>query len=422
MTNMKVYNLIRNINFDNLEELDIRDDLVFEKVKSIIWYPGTFNARLPYVLIDLLSECGDTVFDPFGGIGNTFFQAIGLKRFAYTNDQSQICNLFLSSVTELIRDDINVNELGLEFEEFLHSIQMCKVSIDYESELCKWFSNTDYRIVDLARKYQGTSKMKMILDMIISGSLNSRTLQNNGWGYIADNVIPYREKKDLDLIRHESNQNTIWDYIGNDNVVNSKDDERSLDYIKNLRRRYEMLVREITSLRNTIIEDQDYQKDFFLYNRTKKIDITKDKVELDNKVDLIVTSPPYPNMLDYTKSQRLSYYYYGLDFKEELFSEIGARNYRNGKDSLTTYLGRMKEAIDNSLFNLKDDGRLCVIFPHYDEGDPRQYYIDEVIKYISSNFKFILSKDRNIMQRKRELNTVISSLSKERMYFFEGRL
>jgi len=49
-----------------------------------------------------------------------------------------------------------------------------------------------------------------------------------------------------------------------------------------------------------------------------------DEIE-EESIDLIVTSPPYPNMTDYVTSQRLSYYYLNLELKEDLNSEIGAR-------------------------------------------------------------------------------------------------
>ena len=50
----------------------------------------------------------------------------------------------------------------------------------------------------------------------------------------------------------------------------------------------------------------------------------------DNSVDLVITSPPYPNMTDYVTSQRLSYYFLGLGLADksrlkDLDLEIGPR-------------------------------------------------------------------------------------------------
>ena len=39
------------------------------------WFPATFIPEIPFTLIEVLTKPGALVYDPFAGIGTTFFQA-----------------------------------------------------------------------------------------------------------------------------------------------------------------------------------------------------------------------------------------------------------------------------------------------------------------------------------------------------------
>jgi hypothetical protein len=80
-----------------------------------------------------------------------------------------------------------------------------------------------------------------------------------------------------------------------------------------------------------------------------------------NSVDLIVTSPPYPNTTDYTTSQRLSLTWLLLEPDELKNREIGARWKRFRKNAVQDYTQEIKTAFQNALVPLKDKGYCCVV-------------------------------------------------------------
>ena len=44
------------------------------------WYPATFVPEIPFTLIEVLTSPNAVVYDPFAGIGTTYFQALLLNR------------------------------------------------------------------------------------------------------------------------------------------------------------------------------------------------------------------------------------------------------------------------------------------------------------------------------------------------------
>ena len=64
---------------------------------------------------------------------------------------------------------------------------------------------------------------------------------------------------------------------------------------------------------------------------------------LITEVDLIITSPPYPRMIDYVKSQRMSLGFLNKTFNEYVSQEIGARCRRSRKGTLEEYENSMKQ-------------------------------------------------------------------------------
>lgn len=58
-------------------------------------------------------------------------------------------------------------------------------------------------------------------------------------------------------------------------------------------------------------------------------------------VDLVVTSPPYLGMIDYTRASRLTYYWYGWPMLDDERREIGARFRRTRADAYDVYVREM---------------------------------------------------------------------------------
>jgi len=148
----------------------------------------------------------------------------------------------------------------------------------------------------------------------------------------------------------------------------------------------------------------------------------------DESVDLIVTSPPYPNMSDYIKSQRLSYYFLEFDLskdfmKEDFMKEIGARSKRSRKNALQCYFEDMRKSLENISKKLKVGGYACFIMPVFTEDNKnnieRKLIVDKVM---NSMLEYGLVQvdvyERILPSIRRSNNIKWATLEKEKIYIF----
>jgi hypothetical protein len=77
-------------------------------------------------------------------------------------------------------------------------------------------------------------------------------------------------------------------------------------------------------------------------------------------IDLVVTSPPYVSVIDYTHANRLLYTWMGWHMRAEREHEIGARFRRKRKNALSVYRADMRLA-RNEIFRVLRPGGACAI-------------------------------------------------------------
>jgi hypothetical protein len=145
----------------------------------------------------------------------------------------------------------------------------------------------------------------------------------------------------------------------------------------------------------------------------------------DESIDLVVTSPTYPNMTDYVKSQRLSYYWLGLAVtkdNEDAVKEIGARNKRGMKDSLTNYISDMKIFNDNLCRKIAVGGYVCLVLPEFGNQNKNDSERKGVIQQVITDFSNNLSKEKEIERvvpaGRKSHNIKWATLEKEKIYIF----
>lgn len=70
---------LHNINWNFDFNIDYSSDSIYPfDCRKHFSYPATFIPEIPFTLIEVLSQKGDIILDPFGGIGTTFVQALML--------------------------------------------------------------------------------------------------------------------------------------------------------------------------------------------------------------------------------------------------------------------------------------------------------------------------------------------------------
>lgn len=136
-------------------------------------------------------------------------------------------------------------------------------------------------------------------------------------------------------------------------------------------------------------------------------------------VDLVITSPPYPLMTDYIKSQRLSFNFLNENFTDYVGRETGARYRRSRRDCLTSYERDIRQ-INRKISNvLKIGGYFCVVLPAYDAKDTRKDVIERIIEdYTKLGMDKVFEVGRYIPSHKRTLSIQWATLVNERIYIF----
>ncbi len=377
----KLQSLLTELDWDSLDSSHDKDSLGL-----IHWYPATFISNVPANLIELFSDPGDLIWDPFCGSGNVGLEAIKRDRRFFGND----CNLIAikisnAKLTLLTRLD----EIELFFIEIKNTLygslwsekneNLPLPSLDDENplrqqtmlELRAWYSSTVleklrilYSIVfNLTVDDIDIRNFFEVMFLSIARLVNA---QQKTWGHIADNVKPKNEE--IDARRH---LNPINLYV-----------DRTSKVIKKAQ----------------AIKSGQYSSGYCLS------EVSTTKIVLPEKASLVVTSPPYPWMCDYTTSQRLSFYWLNYPIKkidEFKQKEIGARYRRKQTSKKDSYVKDMVLCFENIHANMDRNAKLCLVYPASDSNSERGKTLVEVNKYLRSVFKLEASVDRHLEKYKR---------------------
>lgn len=322
----------------NLKRLD-RIDWDFPKagtkqgsVHSIHWFPGNYIPQIPAALIQVLSNPGDVVLDPFGGSGTTAIEALKLERNVIISDRVSACILITEAKLALLcaplsRDVYSKILAELAFDHLCMSTHIGIHGEGSNSNLSLWYDQdtlSQLRYLWSIIETQ-SQEVKKLLQAIFSNVLftcasTSGSLTGSGkprrhhWGWVADNVRPKK------LIYHNAVALFREKLIG------------LLDNTQN------KISTEVTVLQ------QDARH-----------------MNIDNdSIDLVVTSPPYAGVIDYTHANRLLYLWMGWPIDDERVDEIGARYRRSRKNAIKEYMDDMRLCRDE-IHRVLKRGAYCAI-------------------------------------------------------------
>jgi len=399
--------ILRNINwnFYPKPQVKIPSAQVFD-TRKYHWFPATFVPEIPYTLIELLTKPKAQVLDPFLGIGTSYFQALLLNRIPFGVDISKIATNFSYSMLQLFDPECDLLRLNETIRILTQDYDKNYIYDNYFNEtknnpyiyeLRRWYSADNFNAIIylLSLERNATDRhMKAALWICISALLGRLSNQDRGWGCIADNVLP------------KLHQNRIVNVI---KVFNDKVSSLLNDVYKFRK----WMNNNTVSLCRKIIEK----------NTIFHSDIIDFQGIPEESIDLIITSPPYPNMVDYVMSQRLSYYCFGYDISWDKNNEIGARNKRWDKLSLDKYKAKMLKAnLVNSKL-LKQGGLLCYIMPSFSSDNENNLKRKTIISKIIFNLDELqlireFACERLIPSLRRSHNMKWATLEKEFIYIY----
>jgi DNA modification methylase len=269
-------------------------------------YPAKFIPQIPAHLIDRLSNPGDVVLDPFGGSATTAVEAVRLGRRAISLDANP-----LSALIGRVKAGYMKPPVRADLEQLCAAV---------ESRLIGDESEIEARSDELVNQYrQYLPEIPNIEKWFKSGAQGALCLIRH---------LIETTTKDLSrdaallalsrIILRVSNQESETRYVSVEKIVTAKICLKA--YLESLR----TVMRRL----DTAAAELQYADGSFLVGDSREA-ISEQVGE--NCVDLIVTSPPYPNATDYHLYHRFRLFWLGFDPRLLGKIEIGShlRHQRN---------------------------------------------------------------------------------------------
>lgn len=364
---------LRDIDWDFVERPGARG------LEDIHWYPARFVGEIPSILIGYFSEPGQLVLDPFCGSGTTLVEALRLGRSAAGVELNPIAAMMSRAKVEYVEPSElrNLTNLFLQSIEasgplFSNSKAVSNSHLPHSPQNKNWYHEKTLAELSLIRSRIGALEVgpfKTIANVCFSAILRASCSQEKHWGYICDNVMP-----------------------------------RKLVY-KNAVQLFGTKLRAFTLKKNelTMILQQQFQERDWPPVRVWEADCRVKLAELsDSSVDLIVTSPPYFNVTDYAKSQRLTFLWDEMSpFELVRAKEIGARSKRFNPKSYNQYIEDMTICLEHLVRVLKRGRYMCLVLG---QSPNHKSYIRAIRGILKKNGLALVQQIRRNIPQKRSLS------------------
>ena len=360
-------------------------DHKISSLHSIASYLAMFAPAVPEYFINKYSHENAIVFDPFSGRGTTALRSRELKRQFIGSDLNPyalvLSKFKISKIykTTLIKRILYWKKIFMEKEK-------------------KWFKETyNEKNKELLYYYhRKTLSNLLFIREKIGKTWNKNSKYNNAILAFVTGLMHGPSRK---------NGDTIYFSVSKPNTISM-----SPNYVKNYVKKnnlkiplvdvFQKVIDRINTKYDNIIE-KEFKGKIYNYNATNKNPHIK-----NNSIDLVVTSPPYLSIVNYTNSNWLKLWILGYE-RKKLNNQIKLTDNLKYKE----YIVFIKKFLNNIYFKLKKGAKVCLIV-----GDVHgKKLIESVWKEIQHEVKYIfleLYYDKSYSQNRKITNMLNSKKGK----------
>ena len=384
---------------DNTIDIERAEDLVdsnevFEHLESLDWsftnedtqqlthdlhpYPAKFIPQIPDKLIRRLSLPGDLVCDPFGGCGTSAVEAVRLRRRALSCDANPLSALIGKAKVGYFSPDVerDIHQLRRQIISAIESSECAR--FDWVKDEMERLGHWCPPIPNIAKWFdpQVTAELCLLKELISSTETELGRV-------VADVALSK-------IITKVSNQESETRYVAV---------PRTVEPSGTLRSYLESVTATMATLSNSCDELQSADARFAVGDSRFELP----EMANGEMVDLIVTSPPYPNATDYHLYHRFRMFWMGYDPRNLGKIEIGShlRHQRN-KSGFDEYCGEMLSAL-TGCHQILSPGRFAVLVAGSARFAGSDYNTAEAIANLAGDvgFNVVGTIDRPVHRTKR---------------------
>lgn len=370
---------------------------------SIHPYPAKFIPQIPSNLISRLSSEDDIVYDPFVGSGTTMVEAISSGRKAVGSDVNPL-SVLISKVKSTPLSDEQLNQI----DPVLNNIRQEINALHGQQSI------TDYGETEEVGNFEEYIPDYKKLDFWFEDFIIDEL------AIIKKNIHSIDDEEVRDFLRIAmsaititvSNQDSETRYTQRDKDLSEQDAFRKFE------NKTTKMIRVMKEYREQIGEEY-HKPDIRVADARDLVFLAEEGYE----IDLVVTSPPYPNALSYHLYHRNRLVWLDFDYKELKPKEIGShRKYskKEGGATAETFLEEMKDCLSKIEAVLSSGGYCAfVIGDSIIDGDVVEN--NEIIKDAGEavGLDLFTEINRTIDEKSKSVNPEMGSIKEEHIVILQ---
>jgi len=360
-------------------------------------FPGKFIPQIPNLFIRQLSREKDTVFDPFCGSGTTLVEAKLLGRHSVGVDIHPL-GVFMSKVKtkKIAEEELNripalLNLIEKRVDRFYAQHYKESTLLGYmDNELSK--ENFSYIIPEFPNRDHWFQSHVLHELSIIKTSIIQQVINKDFRDFV---LLAFSS-----IIVPVSNQDSETRYAAIEKDIPPK---HTFSLFKN------KLLDMSERMKRFNIEASNCRTEVY-FEDCREINFLP-----ENSVDLIVTSPPYPNTYDYYLYHKLRMFWLEMDWERAKFNEIGSRlKHSSQKENIESYIKDMTKCFERFGCILKPEKPFIIVV-----GDSviRKKFLkaDEIIGELAekTGFKVLDEVQYNLSYASKTFNPAFRNKSKQ---------